>query len=56
MAEDVWDIIWKWGDYPNEFEVAENWWEALKAGISFLSTDEIHRTNRGFGSVWSVKI
>ncbi|BCG60185.1 hypothetical protein PUR_36100 [Paenibacillus sp. URB8-2] len=39
MAEDVWDIMWKWGDYPNanEFEVAENWWEALKAGISFLS-------------------
>lgn len=26
--EGVWDIQWKWGDYPNEFAVAENWWKA----------------------------
>lgn len=27
-AEGVWEIMWKWGDYPNAFAVAEHWWKA----------------------------
>ncbi|MHA6533379.1 hypothetical protein [Paenibacillus sp. BAC0078] len=26
--EGVWEITWKWADYPKEFVVAENWWKA----------------------------
>lgn len=27
-SDGVWDIMWKWAEYPDEFAVAENWWKA----------------------------
>jgi hypothetical protein len=24
----IWDISWSWGDYPEAFAIAANWWKA----------------------------
>lgn len=24
----VWDIVWNWGEYPDEFSISRNWWKA----------------------------
>lgn len=24
----VWDIVWNWGKYPDEFSISRNWWKA----------------------------
>lgn len=29
--EGIWEIMWRWTDYPDEFAVAENWWKAHRA-------------------------
>ncbi|MNV83072.1 hypothetical protein D3C71_1768490 [compost metagenome] len=48
MAEDVWDMSIK--------EMEERKAKSSSVTTLELYTDEIHRTNRGFGSVSSVKI